>query len=136
MLMKTLSSLQKKTLKKIAEKYQLNFLILFGSLAQNKERKDSDADVAVSGKEKLNFDKQLLLIRDLEEVFNRKIDLSFTEFANPLLLKQISKNGILLCGSKKDFFNFKLYAFHRFNDYLPYFKREERLVKELVRLNN
>ncbi len=133
--METLSASQKKALKKIAEKYQLNFLILFGSLAEGKKRDDSDADVAVSRKEKLDFNQQSLLCSDLEGVFGREVDLSFVESANPLLLKQISKNGSLIYGSKENFLNFKLRAFHRYNDYAPYFRREERFVKELVSLN-
>ena len=69
---------------------------------------------------------------DLNKMFGRKIDLSFVERANPLLLHQICLGGKLLYGSQRDFSRLKLYAFHRFNDYTPYFKREEQLVKKAV----
>lgn len=41
--MKKLTNSQKIVLKKIAEKYQLVFLILFGSLVEGKEKNESDA---------------------------------------------------------------------------------------------
>ena len=93
-------------------------------------------DVAVKSRRKLDFQKQLQLAGDLQEVFGRDVDLSIVEYANPLLLRQIFKEGKLLYGSKSLFLNLSLYAFHRYNDYAPYFKMEARTVKQAVILSH
>jgi len=122
---------QKKELKKIALKYGLKLIILFGSFANGANKAGSDFDAAVSLKKLLSFKKELNLIADLSSVFKHEVDLSTINTANPLHLQQISKNGILFYGAPRDYFNFKLYAFHRYNDYSPYFKLEEALNKQI-----
>ena len=126
---------RKQSLEKITRKYNLELVILFGSTARGKERAESDADVAVKSMTKLDFRKQLRLAGDLRDVFNREVDLSLVEYANPLLLHQICKYGKLVYGSGRVFSGLKLYAFHRYNDYAPYFRMEEQLVKQGVALN-
>lgn len=127
-----MKGLKKQLLKKIARKYKLELVVLFGSMAKGKTRKESDADVAVKSRVKLNFREQLRLAGALQNVFNREVDLSLIEYANPLLLHQIFKEGKLLYGSKSSFSSSSLYAFHRYNDYAPYFQREARMVKQAV----
>jgi len=130
-----MTNLQKNTLGKIAKKYELELIILFGSVAQGRARRDSDADVAVKSRAKLDFRKQLRLAGDLRDVFNREVDLSLVEYANPLLLRQICGYGKLIYGSGSKFSNLKLYSFHRYNDYKPYFNMEEQMVKQAAAQN-
>ncbi|MBI4812271.1 nucleotidyltransferase domain-containing protein [Candidatus Falkowbacteria bacterium] len=129
-----LNSKQKQELRKIAEKYKLKLIVLFGSLARRKEREDSDMDIGVIFKDgvKVDFNKEIDLISNFFKIFQKEIDLSVLNKANPLLLREASENAILLYGGEKDFFNFKLYAFHRYNDYLPFFKLEEKLNKKII----
>lgn len=129
----TLTKGQKQELKKIAEKYKLKLIMLFGSFTNGKNRPDSDFDIAVLAKQKINFNTELLLIKELTGCFKQEVDLAVMNKANPLLLQQVSQSATLLYGKKTDFFNFKLYAFHRYNDYAPFFKMEERFVKRLVK---
>ncbi len=126
-----LSNIQKNEIKKIARKFNLNLIIIFGSFVAGKMREDSDIDIAVSSSDKICLKDELLIIRELAGIFGRDVDLVVIHKANPLLLNQISKNHILLYGDRTDYMKFKLYAFHRYNDYLPYFKLEERLIKTL-----
>ncbi|MBU4257407.1 nucleotidyltransferase domain-containing protein [Patescibacteria group bacterium] len=126
-----LSSAQKNEIKKIAKKFNLNLIIIFGSFVSGKMREDSDIDIAVSSSEKISFKDELSIIRKLTGIFKRDADLVIINKANPLLLQQIDKNGIMIYGRRTDYINFKLYVFHRYNDYLPYFKLEERLNKTL-----
>ena len=132
-----LSKKQNKILEKLAEKYDLKLILLFGSYASGKTHKNSDFDIAVffdrEKREVLNLDDELGIIAKLTDSFEKKIDLSVINHANPLLLKQISRNCRLLFGNVQDFNNFNLFAFHRYNDYAPFFAMESRFVSEQIR---
>ncbi len=117
---------------KIFKKYQLKLIVLFGSFASGKNRKDSDVDLAVLGSEKISFEKQLKLINEFSQIFEQEVDLTIINNVNPLLGFQISKNSLLLVGSNQDFVKFKLQAFHAFIDYAPYFKIERELNRRII----
>lgn len=117
---------------KIAKKFQLKLVIIFGSFANGKNRADSDLDIAVLGLREVSFSEQISLINELSQIFNKNIDLSVLNKANPLLLFQASKNSILLYGSREEFLKFKLYAFNVYNDYAPYFEMEKNLNKKII----
>lgn len=123
---------QKLKITKIAKKFQLKMIIIFGSFASGKNRKDSDLDIAVLGLKKVSFKNQINLSNEFSRIFNKNSDLSVLNKANPLLLFQVSKNSILLYGKQEDFFKFKLYAFNTYNDYLPYFEMEQKLNKKII----
>ena len=123
---------QKSKIAKLAKKFQLKLVIIFGSFANGKNRQDSDLDIAVLGSKEVFFDEQIRLTNELALIFNKNIDLSVLNKANPLLLFQASKNPILLYGQRQDFLKFKLYAFNRYNDYAPYFAMEKNLNKKII----
>jgi len=130
--MRYINKQQKQELSKIAKKYKLKLIMLFGSFVNGTNRQRSDFDVAVLGKDKNIIQKDIELINALTKILQKNVDLSIVYNANPLLLEQVSKNAVLLYGSKIDFFNFKLRAFHRYNDYAPYFKMEYEFIKKRV----
>ncbi|MFH0956188.1 MAG: nucleotidyltransferase domain-containing protein [Candidatus Falkowbacteria bacterium] len=117
---------------KLAKKFQLKLIIIFGSFASGKNRADSDLDIAVLGFREVSFSEQISLTNELSKIFNKNIDLSVLNKANPLLLFQASKNPILLYGRRDDFLKFKLYAFNAYNDYAPYFAMERNLNKKII----
>ena len=123
---------QKKNIAKIAKKHGLKLVLLFGSFAVGKNREDSDMDIAVLGNKDISFQKSIDLIGEFSRVFHENIDLALLNHANPLLLHQVNQKPVLLFGSAKNYFSFKLYAFHRYNDYLPYFSLEARLNKKII----
>jgi uncharacterized protein len=127
-----LSQKQKSGISEIAKKYDLKSVIVFGSFASGKNRKDSDLDLAISGHKKISFSKQIKLISIFSSIFRKDVDLTIIDNANPLLLFEISKNSILISGSKKDFACFQLNAFKIFHDYTPYFEMERKLNKKLI----
>lgn len=130
-----LTKQQKNALSRVAKKYQLQLVLLFGSLATGKARKESDADIAVLAKgEKIinSFSAFLKLIEELSGIFKREADLSLLNTANPLLLHKVNQQARLLFGSRKDFMKFRLHAFHRYNDYLPYFEMEAKVNKNIL----
>lgn len=128
----TIIKSQKLKIAKIAKKFQLKLIIIFGSFANGKNRTGSDLDIAVLGFKEVSFNGQISLTNELSAVFNKNIDLSVLNKANPLLLFQASKNPILLYGEREDFLKFKLYAFNVYNDYTPYFEMEKNLNKKII----
>ena len=123
---------QKLKIAKLARKFQLKLVIIFGSFANGKNREDSDLDIAVLGLKEVSFNEQISLVNELSKILNKNIDLTVLNKANPLLLFQVSKNPILLYGSREDFLKFKLYAFNAYNDYAPYFEMEKNLNKKII----
>jgi len=123
---------QKLKIAKIAKKFQLKLIVIFGSFASGKNREYSDLDIGVLGSKDVFFDEQIVLTNELSQIFNKNIDLSVLNRANPLLLFQASKNPILIYGNRQNFLKFKLYAFNVYNDYAPYFKMEKNLNKKIV----
>jgi predicted nucleotidyltransferase len=123
---------QKFKIEKIAKKFRLKLMMVFGSFASGKNRKDSDLDIAVLGLKDVPFSDQIKMINELSIIFSKNIDLSILNRANPLLLFQVSRNSILLYGKKDEFMKFKLYAFNAYNDYAPYFEMEKNLNKKII----
>lgn len=123
---------QKLKIAKIALKYQLKLVIIFGSFAIGKQRLGSDLDIAVLGLEDVGFNDQINLISELILIFNKDVDLSVLNRANPLLLFEASKNPILLYGDREEFFKFRLYAFNAYHDYAPFFAMENNLNKKII----
>lgn len=127
-----ISKVQKLKIENIAKKFHLKLVMLFGSFANGKNREDSDLDIAILGLNGIFFDEQIELTNEFSLIFNKNIDLSVLNNANPLLLFQVSKNSILLFGNDEEFSKFKLYAFKAYNDYAPYFKMESNLNKKII----
>ena len=123
---------QKLKIAKIAKKFKLKLIVVFGSFANGRNRDDSDLDIAVLGSREVSFNEQISLTNELSLIFNKNIDLSVLNRANPLLLFQASKNPILLYGNRQEFLKFKLYAFNMYNDYAPYFEMEKNLNKKII----
>lgn len=128
----TITKSQKLKIAKIAKKFQLKLIIIFGSFTNGKNRAGSDMDIAVLGLKEIFFNEQIGLANELALIFKKNIDLSVLNKANPLLLFQASKNPILLYGKREDFLKFKLYAFNVYNDYTPYFEMEKNLNKKII----
>lgn len=122
-----------KSLKNIAKKYSLSFIILFGSLAKNRARQESDVDLAIFEKKPLTLNKELLLRKELFEIFKRESDLAFIRKAEPLLLGQIAQYGKLLYGDEKRFKEFRVYAMKQNLDFEPYFKLQEKLIRRKLK---
>ncbi|HAT74356.1 MAG: hypothetical protein US30_C0018G0002 [Candidatus Moranbacteria bacterium GW2011_GWF2_36_839] len=124
---------QKLNTAEIAKKYKLKMVIVFGSFASGKNRKDSDLDLGVLSEKEISFETQITLINEFSQIFKKNIDLSVLNRANPLLLFEASRNAVLLFGNQKDFFEFRLRAFHAYNDYQPFFKLENELNKKIIK---
>jgi len=127
----------KLAIKKLAPKYQLSLVLLFGSQATGKTHFGSDADIAYLAEKRtrpikearmaLEFSKKLKInARDLELVNLKE--------APPFLLRQIADKSILLYEKEALIFaNFKIYAFKRFMEAQKLFKLKEKSLNKFLR---
>lgn len=126
---------QRQHLDSIRRKHEIRFILAFGSQIRGFVHPDSDLDIGVyyEGERK-----PLDVAADLQKVFPRhEVDLVNLNHADPLLLNEINKECQLLAGNETDYQNFRIHAFHRYQDYKPYLQLEAQLnSRRLARLNN
>lgn len=120
-----------KELKKIAEEYQLNYLVLFGSRADQTARPDSDYDIAYSSKAEVDYGQEIFLTEKLAQALKmKKIDLVNMSHAGPLLMKEVADKGILIAEfTPQSFDKFQIYAFMQYIEAKPLFKMRAEYVK-------
>jgi len=122
-----------RVIERISRKYNLKLVIIFGSYAKGGLHSGSDIDIAVYSEKKLGFERFFHLVSELQDIFpDYAIDLCDVTKVCPLLLQKISESGFLAFGKKRDFYLFKMRAFNRFCDYLPFFRIEEKSVKNFI----
>ena len=82
----------------LARHPQVNFAMLFGSLARGTPRPDSDLDLAVGADRPLHSDEIIALIGDLATASGRAVDLIDLADAGEPLLGQILAHGVRVLG--------------------------------------
>ena len=82
----------------LARHPQVNFAMLFGSLARGTARPDSDLDLAVGADRPLHSDEIIALIGDLATASGRAVDLIDLADAGEPLLGQILAHGVRVLG--------------------------------------
>jgi len=124
-------------IKKIAKKYNLDLLLLFGSQLGEKKylHQESDFDIAYLSKKNLNLMKEAKLICDLIPIFKSdKVDLVNLRRAGPLLMKQIFENHkILYCSNPKIYYRYKIYAERKYTEAKSLFQLNEYLIKQFLK---
>jgi uncharacterized protein len=109
----------RENLAEIAEKYDLDFLILFGSFARGKARPNSDIDIGVFGN--LEFDQELELAGKMSEIL-KSDHIDFVNFRNasPLLAHTTGREAVLIYEKRDGLFKeFKTYAFKKYVETKP-----------------
>ncbi len=83
----------------LARHREIELAILFGSVAKEQDRPDSDIDLAVAAALPLSAEQRLGLIGDLAEATGRQIDLVDLHTAGEPLLGQVIEYGRRIAGS-------------------------------------
>jgi hypothetical protein len=122
-----ISNIKNSTFKKLAQQYPITLIILFGSSAPGKTKKDSDVDIGVYLKDRIGIKEENNLIQDLVHLFKRSnIDTVILNSASPVLLFEVIKKGRLLFGKRRnDFLQFKLMVMKRYWEYAKFHKYRE-----------
>lgn len=95
-------------------------VVLFGSVASDNARADSDLDIAVSADHSLTVEEKISLINALAERTGRSIDLIDLSVVSEPLLGQVLRHGRRILGS--DTLYAELISRHLFEqaDFMPY----------------
>ncbi len=76
------------------ERFEIKELALFGSVARNEAKVDSDLDFLVEFDAELTFDLYMDLKFFLEELFQRKVDLVIKEDLKPLIKDKVLQQAV------------------------------------------
>jgi len=122
-------------LHKIAKKYELVLIVLFGSYARGHANPESDVDIAVRTKlREHDWQWEFDLIRDLVFAFDcGNLDIVFINSANPLLMFEIATDGIPLYEAEDGAFqDFQLYAAKRHHDARKIYRLQQLYLEDRI----
>ena len=98
--------------------------ILFGSLATDHSRTDSDLDLAVASTAPLDPQIRIQLIEELAVALGRPVDLTdLTQTHGPLLQQILTKGRLLLCTDRTRYADLLLRVVYEEADVMPYYRR-------------
>lgn len=119
----------------IAGKYGISLVVLFGSVAANAARPDSDLDIAVKFADGNTDLRRILDLQcDLSDLFRgREVDLSVINRADPLFLKKIAERYEFLFAEPGEGEKFLLTAFKRYHDHRKYLEMEQDFAADYVK---
>ena len=102
---------------------ELVLALVFGSVAEGRQRTDSDLDIAVAAKQALTAIEKMDIIAALAEQTGRPVDLIDLKVVAEPLLGQIVRHGRRLLGSDGEYG--RLISRHLFEqaDFMPYRNR-------------
>jgi uncharacterized protein len=99
-------------------------VILFGSVAKDRARNDSDLDIAVASSSPLTPKAHVALIEDLALAFGRPVDLiDLGQTHNPLLQQILTKGRRVLCHDRTRYAELLLRMVYEEADCMPYYRR-------------
>ena len=98
----------------LAQKYDLDFLVIYGSYARGKARENSDIDVGVKGH--VDFEQNLKLTGELSDSLNMDfIDVVDLNKASPLLAHTATREAVIIFERQTGVFaEFRTEAFKKF----------------------
>lgn len=123
--------MDRRRLEEIAGKHGIKLLLQFGSSVSGKTHPRSDLDLAVlMGRTDLSWPEVAEITGDLQQLEpEREVDVAFLDRADPLFLKKIMENCQLLYGPARTFYEWKMYAFKRYQDHRKYLALERDYVQ-------
>ncbi len=101
--------IDREKIKAVAEKYDLEFVVLFGSQAIGQTHSKSDVDLGVISRNELNWS---LLLGDFYSLFKREdVEVVNLAMASPTLWRAMARDGKLLYEKHEGFYkHWKIYA--------------------------
>jgi predicted nucleotidyltransferase len=125
----------------VAQQFDLEFVVLFGSRAKGRAVDRSDIDLAVMSARRGEHEKQgpeqderhFSIIADLESALAGtfgEVDVTFVNGAGPLIQYAIAKSGIPLFEHRPGtFIQFQSLAARRYEDSLKYFRAQSEYLQ-------
>lgn len=98
--------------------------VLFGSMAKDRPRSDSDLDIAVATSAPLTAQTHIAIIEDLALALGRPVDLiDLDRTHNPLLQQILIKGRRVLCHDRTRYAELLLRMVYEEADFMPYYRR-------------
>jgi len=124
-------------IKKIADRYSLRLLFLFGSQVAGKTHKESDYDFGYISEKNLDLEQEGRLINELipiaEVKDERMINLVNIKRTTPLLLYAATSNCQILYEKEPDeFATLRAYAFKKYIEMKPVYKERARRLNQQI----
>lgn len=127
---------EKRLLKKIAQKYSLELILLFGSQVSKKTHKESDYDIAYLSKNSLDISEEgqlMLKLAPLLRIPLEEMELVSLRNTSPLFLKEVFSNAEVIYAEDNLIFDrYKIYAYRLFEESKPIFENMEKILKRKV----
>lgn len=127
---------QQELISKIAAKYDLRLLLLFGSQVDGKNlHKESDFDVAYLSKRKLDLMEEARMMTEMAPYFHSdNIDLVNLRNAVPLLYYAVfDKCRVLFQEDELLFPTLRIYAFRKFVEMQPIYELKRQRIREYAK---
>lgn len=123
----------------IDPKEYIKFAYIFGSYAENREKKDSDIDIGLflSGIGEENFFTIKIEIQlEIQEIIKKTVDVVIMNTAPPLLNHEIFKNGIIIKNDDPALLSqFRAKNFYYYLDQMYIINSYLKSVKEKIGMN-
>jgi predicted nucleotidyltransferase len=118
------SDLDQKIKYVMARHPSVDLAILFGSMAKDRARNDSDLDIAIASSSTLTAQTHIAIIEDLALVVGRPVDLiDLDRIHNPLLQQILTKGRRVLCQDRTRYAELLLRMVYEEADVMPYYRR-------------
>ncbi|KQY00594.1 DNA polymerase III subunit beta [Rhodanobacter sp. Root480] len=101
----------------------IELAFVYGSVARDQARRDSDVDVAVQASAPLDADEKMRLIEDIAAATGRAVDLVDLRVVGEPLLGQILKHGLQIRGEPADRALLMQRHVYAMEDFMPYVER-------------
>ena len=131
-------SFDKEKIARIAKKYNLVFVILFGSKARKeKPNIETDLDIAVLAKKETDYKLFGNLYSEFSDVFRgENVDVRFLNNSDLLFRHSVVRDGVLLYGDENKYLAYRLLTLKRYSDdgkkYFPMLDRSIEVKQKFL----
>lgn len=122
------------SINEIAKRYDMEFMVYFGSYKTEYYNRDSDIDIAYLSVEQLDADKHIKFFEDLV-LLHRKTELDLVDLriSEPLLKFEIAKTGKVLYEKEKGLFErYSMYYIKKIYELKPNIEDELRKLSNSI----
>lgn len=117
---------------KLAQKYDLSLIVLFGSQVDGTQRGDSDYDIAIMSNKKITSEDFFNIINNFTEKLETDVDIVvLNQIEDPLLLNNIARQSKVLFEKESGLYDeFVVNSIFNYIDYSPLYNIEEEIVNK------